>query len=85
MNITNVGIDDDILNLGADSLTLMRITAELLDKNYEVSIQKFYEQKTIRKINDTLYQKNDETEKLKEDVYYNFSDKEPSEKKEKSF
>lgn len=80
MNITNVGIDDDILNLGADSLTLMRITAKLLDQKYEVSIQKFYEQKTIRKINDTLYQEIDENDKLKDDVYYNFNDKEPSEK-----
>lgn len=78
MNISDVGIDDDILNLGADSLTLMRITAELLDKNYEVNIQKFYEQKTIRKINDTLYTENLEIDNLKEDIYYEFNDKEPS-------
>lgn len=80
MNISDVGIDDDILNLGADSLTLMRITAELLDKNYEVNIQKFYEQKTIRKINDTLYSENTKIDDLKDDIYYEFNDKEPNEK-----
>lgn len=55
MHINSIGIDDNILELGADSLTLMKITIELLEKNYIVNIQDIYELKTIREISDNFY------------------------------
>ena len=77
LQIKKIGIDDDILNLGADSLTLMRITIELLEKNYIVNIQDIYEQKTIRQISDNFfYPKKSNIYKLKpeKDIYYNFDE-----------
>lgn len=55
MHIKQIGIDDNILELGADSLTLMKITIELLEENYLVNIQDIYELKTIREISDNFY------------------------------
>ncbi len=80
MQIQNVGINDDILNLGADSLTLMRIVSKLLENNYEVSIQKFYEQKTIKQINNTLNSQNNDVDSLEANLYYKFENKEHGEK-----
>lgn len=80
MHIKDIGIDDDLINLGIDSLSLMRITAELLENDYEVSIQKFYEQKTIRNISDTLYLENEDINNITNDLYYDFNNKEPQEK-----
>lgn len=80
MNINNVGIDDDILNLGADSLTLMRIVARLLENNVEISIQKFYEQKTIRNISDTINTQDTDINNIETNLYYKFDNKEPYEK-----
>ncbi len=77
LQIKKIGIDDDILNLGADSLTLMRITIELLEKNYIVNIQDIYEQKTIRRISDNFfYPKKSNVYKFKpeKDIYYNFDE-----------
>lgn len=80
MNIKKVGIDDDIFTLGVDSLSIMRITSELLENNYEVNIQKFYEQKTIRNISDTLNIQNEELNDISNNLYYDFNNKEPQEK-----
>ena len=55
LGIENIGIDDSIIELGADSLTLMKITIELLERNYIVNIQDIYELKTIRDISDNFY------------------------------
>jgi amino acid adenylation domain-containing protein/thioester reductase-like protein len=55
LRIERIGIDDNILELGADSLTLMKITIILLEKNYLVNIQDIYELKTIRNIGDNFY------------------------------
>lgn len=55
LHIDRIGIDDNILELGADSLTLMKITIVLLEKNYLVNIQDIYEFKTIRHIGDNFY------------------------------
>lgn len=77
LQIKKIGIDDDIMNLGADSLTLMRITIELLEKNYIVNIQDIYEQKTIRKISDNFfYPKKSNVYKFKpeKNIYYNFDE-----------
>ena len=54
LNIKGIGIDHNILDIGADSLTLMRISLDLLKKSYIVNIQDFYEYKTIRNISDNL-------------------------------
>ena len=75
LQVKKIGIDDDILNLGADSLTLMRITIELLEKNYIVNIQDIYEQKTIRRISDNFFypkKSNVYTLKHEKDIYNNW-------------
>ena len=72
LNIYNISIDDDILEIGADSLTLMKVSIDLLEKNYKVNIQDFYEYKTIRNINDNMKSKHPLHKVLKENIYYNF-------------
>lgn len=75
LNTSHIGIDDNILELGADSLTLMRITIELLEKNYIVNIQDIYEFKTIRNISDNFaYPKksNIYQSSIDDKLYYNF-------------
>lgn len=77
LNISHIGIDDNILELGADSLTLMKITIELLEKNFIVNIQDIYEFKTIRGISDnfTLPKKSNVYQKpISEKLYYNFDE-----------
>lgn len=77
LNTPNIGIDDNILELGADSLTLMQITIKLLEKNYIVNIQDIYEFKTIRGISDnfTLPKKSNVYQKsMSENLYYDFKE-----------
>ena len=77
LHLTSIGIDDNILELGADSLTLMKITIELLEKNYIVNIQDIYELKTIREISDNFYYpKNSKIYKrtICDNIYYNFKE-----------
>lgn len=77
LNASHLGIDDNILELGADSLTLMRITIELLEKNYIVNIQDIYEFKTIRNISDNFaYPKksNIYQSSIADKLYYNFEE-----------
>lgn len=77
LNTSHIGIDDNILELGADSLTLMRITIELLEKNYIVNIQDIYEFKTIRNISDNFaYPKksNIYQSSIDDKLYYNFKE-----------
>lgn len=77
LNTKRIGIDDNILELGADSLTLMQITIKLLEENYIVNIQDIYEFKTIRGISDNftlpkksnVYQKN-----ISNNLYYDFKE-----------
>lgn len=54
LNIKGIGIDHNILDIGTDSLTLMRISLDLFKKSYIVNIQDFYEHKTIRNISNNL-------------------------------
>lgn len=77
LKIKNIGIDDNIIELGADSLTLMKITIELLEKNYIVNIQDIYELKTIREISDNFYypkKSNLYKRSIENNIYYNFND-----------
>lgn len=77
LNTTHIGIDDNILELGADSLTLMKITIELLEKNFIVNIQDIYEFKTIRGVSDnfTLPKKSNVYQKsMSENLYYDFNE-----------
>lgn len=80
MHVDKISIDDDILNLGADSLTLMRIVAKLLDTGNEVSIQEFYENKTIRNISDNLNADFEKIGNFKDNIYYTFEDDNPQDK-----
>lgn len=80
LNIKKVGIDANILELGADSLTLMKVTVELLQKNYVINIQDIYELKTIRLINDKInYRKKIDTI-LSNNLYYSFDESFDSQK-----
>lgn len=77
LHITSIGIDDNILELGADSLTLMKITIELLEKNYIVNIQDIYELKTIREISDNFYypkKSNIYKRTICDNIYYDFKE-----------
>lgn len=79
LGIDNIGIDDSIIDLGADSLTLMKITIELLERNYILNIQDIYELKTIREISDKMFSdkapKEKENEKeIQNNVYYKFNE-----------
>lgn len=77
LHIEQIGIDDNILELGADSLTLMKVTIELLEKNYIVNIQDIYELKTIRKISDNFYypkKSNVYKRTIRDNIYYNFKE-----------
>lgn len=56
LNISNIGIDHNILDIGTDSLTLMKISVELLKRHYSINIQDFYEYKTIRNISDKNFE-----------------------------
>lgn len=83
LKIRNIGIDDDILELGADSLTLMQVTGQLLQKNYTLNIQKFYEEKTIRRINDSRKIEEINIKDIKtldNNIYFSFEDKFSKEK-----
>ena len=75
--LKNIGIDDDLLSLGLDSLSLMNITIALLKKNYCINVQNIYENKTIRNISDQFHKKNELltiNENLKEKIYFDFDD-----------
>lgn len=77
MHIKQIGIDDNILELGADSLTLMKITIELLEENYLVNIQDIYELKTIREISDNFYypkKSNVYKRTISDNIFYNFKE-----------
>lgn len=56
LNINNIGIDHNILDIGTDSLTLMKISVELLKRHYSINIQDFYEYKTIRNISNNNFE-----------------------------
>ncbi len=65
LHIEHIGIDDNILELGVDSLTLMKITVELLKNNYVVNIQDIYELQTIRNIsNNTMIKSKNKNDDL---------------------
>lgn len=77
LGIKKIGIDDNILELGADSLTLMKITIKLLEENFIVNIQDIYEYKTIREISDNFnYPKKSNLYKraIKNNVYFKFKE-----------
>jgi len=54
LNISGIGIEHNLLDIGTDSLTLMRISIDLLNKSYIINIQDIYEYKTIKNISDNL-------------------------------
>lgn len=76
LSLDKIGIDDIILDLGTDSLTLMSITVELLKKNYIVNIQDIYELKTVRNISDNYKNTSTQIEstKLNNYVYFTFNE-----------
>ncbi len=69
-----IGIDDNILELGVDSLTLMKITVELLQNNYVVNIQDIYELKTVRLISDKINYHQKFHHMLSNHLYYSFDE-----------
>lgn len=74
LNIEKIGINDDIISLGADSLSLMKITIYLLEKGISLNIQNFYEYKTIANIEKHFYNAVDSKLRENNHVYNNFDE-----------
>lgn len=74
LNLEHVGIDDNIIEIGADSLSLMKITIDLLEQNYLVNIQDIYEYKTIRNISAHIKTKKQEKLISPNNIFYKFED-----------
>lgn len=74
LNIKGIGIDHNLLDIGADSLTFMKISVDLLKKSYIINIQDFYEYKTIRNISDNLDFKNQKTSSELESITFDFDE-----------
>ncbi len=72
LGIKNLSINDNILDIGADSLTLMNITIALLKKNYILNIQDIYKYKTIKNISDHIQNPVSTKKELSEELIYNF-------------
>lgn len=73
LNISNLGINDDIINLGVDSLSLMKIAISLLEKGISVNIQSFYSDRTIKRIEENLNTK-PQINTYTQHVYNNFDE-----------
>jgi thioester reductase-like protein len=54
LGIKNIGIDDNIFEYGVDSLTIMRVLANVLKYSWDITLQDFYECQTIRKLSNKI-------------------------------
>lgn len=81
LNVSPIGINDDIINLGADSLSLMKITIALLEKGISLNIQNFYEYRTISNIEKNIDISLKNIENSSEYIYNNFEETLPETKR----
>lgn len=54
LSIKDMGIDDNFFEMGGDSLTIIEIQVEMLECNWSLNTQEFYELNNIRKISDRI-------------------------------
>ena len=54
MSVKRIGIDDNIFDLGADSLSIMQVLTYVLKYKWNISMQDFYECQTIRSLSDRI-------------------------------
>ena len=54
LGINEIGIDTNIFDIGADSLTVISISTELFRYNYNIKVSDIYKYQTIRKIYDNV-------------------------------
>ena len=59
LNISKIGIEDDIFNYNIDSLDIIRIQTKMLEYNYKLNTQKFYKYRNIENLATILENKND--------------------------
>ena len=71
LNEENFGIDNNIFDYGADSLTIINIITELFKYNLDIKVFDMYKYPTIRELYDNLINK---SENKKELEYNNFED-----------
>lgn len=54
LELENVGVNDNIFELGADSLAIMRVLTRTFIFDWDISMQDFYKHQTIRKLSDKI-------------------------------
>lgn len=58
LNVENFGIDSNIFDFGADSLTIINIITELFKYNFNLKVFDMYKYPTIRELSDNLLRSN---------------------------
>lgn len=59
LSLNDFGIDNNIFNYGADSLTIINILTDLFQHNINLKVYDFYENPTVRELYDNLLANND--------------------------
>ena len=59
LSISRIGIENDIFDYNIDSLDIIRIQTKLLDYNYKLNTQDFYQYRTIKNLAEFLENKED--------------------------
>lgn len=54
LGVSQVGIDDSFFDLGGDSIKAMRVVSKLREYGYELKVKKLMQEKTVKKIAQTL-------------------------------
>lgn len=67
LNIENLGIDDNIFDYGADSLSIISILTDLFQYNINLKVYDFYKHPTVRELYDNLLTDNEIQKKLDEE------------------
>lgn len=72
MNISKIGIENDIFDFPIDSLDIIRMQTKMLDYNYKLNTQDFYQARTIKNLAQLLENKTKEsTDIIDEGYLYN--------------
>lgn len=61
LDISKIGIEDDIFDYHIDSLDIIQIQTKLLEYNYKLNTQDFYQYRTIKELSKLLENKNIKT------------------------
>lgn len=60
LSIAKIGIDDDIFDYHIDSLDIIRVQTKMLEYNYKLNTQDFYQERTIKNLAQLIENKNQE-------------------------